>query len=70
MALQTKANGGRQLVIAYMSIGEAEDYRYVLATGLAIDSPSWLDAENPDWAGNYKSSILGTGMAGPDTSAS
>ena len=27
IALKTKANGGKRLVISYMSIGEAEDYR-------------------------------------------
>ncbi|MFC2751121.1 MAG: hypothetical protein ACFN38_08370 [Campylobacter sp.] len=26
--LKTKHNGGKRLVICYMSIGEAEDYRY------------------------------------------
>ncbi|MFN8088779.1 MAG: endo alpha-1,4 polygalactosaminidase [Mycobacterium sp.] len=53
-ALQSKANGGRRLVIAYMSIGEAEDYRYYWQAGWQSGSPSWLDSENPDWAGNYK----------------
>ena len=53
-ALQTKANGGRRLVLAYMSIGEAEDYRYYWQPGWRAEAPSWLDAENPDFAGNYK----------------
>ncbi len=53
-ALQTKANGGRRLVIAYMSIGEAEDYRYYWQADWRPGSPSWLGAENPDFAGNYK----------------
>ncbi|MGD9620815.1 MAG: endo alpha-1,4 polygalactosaminidase [Mycolicibacterium sp.] len=53
-ALQTKANGARRLAIAYMSIGEAEDYRYYFEAGWKQGSPSWLDTENPDWAGNYK----------------
>jgi cysteinyl-tRNA synthetase len=53
-ALQTKANGGRRLVIAYMSIGEAEDYRYYWQPGWRTGAPSWLDAENRDFAGNYK----------------
>lgn len=26
--MRTKANGGRRLVVCYLSIGEAEDYRY------------------------------------------
>lgn len=53
-ALQTKANGGRRLVIAYLSIGEAEDYRYYWQPGWRPGSPAWLAAENPDFAGNYK----------------
>ncbi|MCF8227063.1 MAG: endo alpha-1,4 polygalactosaminidase [Bacteroidales bacterium] len=52
--LQTKANGGRRLVISYMSIGEAEDYRYYWKEEWNNDKPDWLDEENPDWEGNYK----------------
>ncbi|MCB0930992.1 MAG: endo alpha-1,4 polygalactosaminidase [Mycobacterium sp.] len=70
-ALQTKANGGRRLVIAYMSIGEAEDYRYYWQAGWRPGSPSWLDSENPDWAGNYKVRYWEQGwqdiiLSGPD----
>jgi cysteinyl-tRNA synthetase len=53
-ALQTKANGGSRLVISYMSIGEAEDYRYYWQESWHTDPPEWLLEENPDWAGNYK----------------
>jgi cysteinyl-tRNA synthetase len=52
--LKTKNNGGHRLVIAYMSIGEAEDYRYYWDTDWNSDPPSWLKDENPDWEGNYK----------------
>jgi len=52
--LRAKANGGQRLVIAYMSIGEAEDYRYYWQSDWNANKPTWLDAENPDWAGNYK----------------
>ena len=52
--LKTKACGGNRLVICYMSIGEAEDYRYYWQPGWNTDPPSWLAAENPDWPGNYK----------------
>jgi len=37
-----------------MSIGEAEDYRFYWNTAWAISPPSWMEAENPDWPGNYK----------------
>ncbi len=53
-ALRHKANGGRRLVIAYVSIGEAEDYRYYWQSQWNNDQPIWLDEENPDWSGNYK----------------
>jgi len=52
--LREKANGGKRLVISYMSIGEAEDYRYYWQTSWNTSKPTWLDAENPDWPGNYK----------------
>ena len=52
--LKNKANGGKRLVIAYMSIGEAEDYRYYWQASWNTTKPSWMDAENPDWPGNFK----------------
>ncbi|MQY77256.1 MAG: hypothetical protein GH155_06460 [Spirochaeta sp.] len=60
--LKTKKNGGSRLVIAYMSIGEAETYRYYWheswdknGDGRADPAaPEWLTEENPDWEGNYK----------------
>ncbi|MGA1793423.1 MAG: endo alpha-1,4 polygalactosaminidase [Thermoplasmatota archaeon] len=53
-SLKTKNNGGFRLVIAYMSIGEAEDYRYYWDPAWKSSPPSWLEKENPDWEGNYK----------------
>ena len=44
----------RRLVVAYMSIGEAENYRYYWQSGWKPGSPSWLAGVNPDWDGNYK----------------
>ena len=52
--LKNKRNGGTRLVIAYMSIGEAEDYRFYWQDAWNKDQPSWMDRENPDWAGNFK----------------
>ena len=52
--LSTKQNGGSRLVIAYMSIGEAEDYRYYWQQGWKVGTPSFIKKENPNWAGNYK----------------
>jgi cysteinyl-tRNA synthetase, unknown class len=52
--LKIKANGARRLVVSYMSIGEAEDYRYYWQSSWNNDPPSWLDGENPSWEGNFK----------------
>jgi cysteinyl-tRNA synthetase len=52
--LSKKANGGIRMVICYMSIGEAENYRYYWQNSWATQKPAWLDAENPNWPGNYK----------------
>lgn len=52
--LKSKQNGGKRLVISYMSIGEAEDYRYYWDESWTVGSPSWIENENPDWEGNYK----------------
>ncbi|MEO0202428.1 MAG: MJ1477/TM1410 family putative glycoside hydrolase [candidate division WOR-3 bacterium] len=54
--------GGPKIVIAYMSIGEAENYRWYWKDewdanhdGIPDSSaPSWLGPENPNWKGNYK----------------
>ena len=53
-SLKTKLNGGKRLVISYMSIGEAEDYRYYWQSDWKRNEPEWLDKENPNWKGNYK----------------
>jgi cysteinyl-tRNA synthetase len=54
-------NGGRT-VLAYLSIGEAEDYRYYfdprwvswIEGQPTSAAPCWLGRTNPDWEGNYK----------------
>jgi cysteinyl-tRNA synthetase len=53
-ALKNKANGGKRLVVSYMSIGEAENYRFYWQNSWNTSKPNWLDAENPDWKGNFK----------------
>ena len=52
--LKQKANGGTRLVVIYMSIGEAEDYRYYWNESWTVGLPEWIEAENPEWEGNYK----------------
>ncbi len=53
-ALKQKANGGSRLVVCYMSIGEAEDYRFYWQDEWYDAPPSWMAGENPAWPGNYK----------------
>lgn len=52
--LKLKNNGGSRIIIAYMSIGEAEDYRYYWKDSWKVGSPGWIAKENPNWDGNYK----------------
>lgn len=53
-SLRSKANGGERLIVCYMSIGEAEDYRYYWQAAWNTTPPSWMSTENPDWPGNFK----------------
>tara|TARA_R110000868_G_scaffold37111_14_gene131638 strand:+ start:50305 stop:51279 length:975 start_codon:yes stop_codon:yes gene_type:complete len=52
--IRKKADGGSRLIISYMSIGEAEDYRYYWQQDWTAGNPEWIVTENPDWEGNYK----------------
>lgn len=60
--IQTAGPCGGRIVVSYMSVGEAEDYRFywnpswVDSQGRPIPgvAPSWLGPTNPDWVGNYK----------------
>jgi cysteinyl-tRNA synthetase, unknown class len=47
-------NNGARKVVAYLSVGEAEDYRYYWQTSWRVGSPYWLGAANDAWGGNYK----------------
>lgn len=40
-------------VIAYISLGEAEDYRSYWKKSWNSKKPVWLGKENPEWKGNY-----------------
>lgn len=52
-ALKVKPSGARRLVLAYLSVGEAEDYRPYWRAEWVRSRPDWLLGENPDWPGNY-----------------
>lgn len=56
------SSGGSKVVLAYMSIGEAEDYRWYWQNAWDANhdgvpdagAPAWLSGWNPDWPGNYE----------------
>lgn len=41
-------------VVSYLSIGEAEDYRWYWQPEWKPGDPDWIVEENPDWPGNYR----------------
>jgi cysteinyl-tRNA synthetase len=53
-SLQKKPSGRGRLVLAYLSIGEAEEYRYYWRSEWKRRPPQFLERENPEWKGNYK----------------
>ena len=52
-AMRQRPDGSCRLVLAYMSIGEAESYRFYWDKSWRRQRPSWLGKENPDWDENY-----------------
>jgi len=53
LRLKEKPQGGNRLILAYMSIGEAEDYRFYWQADWKENPPEWLLTENSRWEGNY-----------------
>jgi len=56
-----RASTGGKIVVAYLSIGEAEDYRFYWeqahgspGADWTADPPAWIGPTNPDWPGNYE----------------
>lgn len=47
--MQTKPDGGRRLVLAYLSVGEAAEYRPYWQRAWATTPPPWLGQANPEW---------------------
>ena len=60
--LQTKANGGKRLVLCYLNVGSAENFRYYWNGNWIIGDPSWIKKKyegyddefyvefwNPEW---------------------
>jgi cysteinyl-tRNA synthetase, unknown class len=55
--LKTKPDGSRRIVLAYLSIGEAETYRYYWkwywGRFFGLLAPDWRGPQNREWRGNY-----------------
>lgn len=62
LRLGRRSAGGEKQALVYISIGEAEDYRWYWQDAWDAGqagvpdpgAPAWLGAANPDWPGNYK----------------
>ncbi len=54
--LKSKPDGRPRLLLSYLSIGEAEDYRpdYFTPEYMTEDAPDWLLSENERWKGNRR----------------
>ena len=52
--LKHKANGGCRILLSYMSVGEAADYRPYWREEWNAERPHWLAEPNPEWPGSYK----------------
>ena len=55
--LKRKPDGGRRIVLCYLSIGEAEKYRYYWTWYwgwlFGLFAPEWRGRQNTEWRGNY-----------------
>lgn len=51
--LRRKPGGARRLVLAYLSVGEAESYRPYWQTAWRTEPPPWLGPENSRWPGSF-----------------
>ena len=51
--LRVKPDGSERIVLAYLSVGEAENYRYYWQKEWAAKPPTWLGKENKSWPGNF-----------------
>jgi cysteinyl-tRNA synthetase len=51
--MKAKPDGGRRLIIAYLSIGESEDNRYYWKAEWSRRRPACMGAESREWKGNY-----------------
>jgi cysteinyl-tRNA synthetase len=62
--MKQRPSGRPRLVLCYLSIGEAENYRYYWRSQWRPGSPSWVVAENQRWRGNYQVKYWDPGWQG------
>lgn len=53
LSLRNKPGGGTRTILCYMSIGQAESYRYYWQYGWNAHPPAFIDIEDPSWLDNY-----------------
>ncbi len=55
LPLKTRPDGKRRIVLSYLSMGEAERYRYYWKPDWdhLYSRPAWLGQENQQWPGNF-----------------
>ena len=52
-ALKSKPDGSKRLVFAYLSVGEAENYRHYWQPEWSANKAAWLGPINPNWPTSY-----------------
>lgn len=52
-SMKKKPDGGRRLVVAYFSVGEAEDFRYYWKAEWNKRRPGWVYKADKDWKGDF-----------------
>ena len=52
--LRKRPDGGRRIVLAYLSSGEAEEYRFYWKAEFAKVRPAWHAARNNRWPDNHR----------------
>ncbi len=52
--IKKRPDGSKRIVLSYMSIGEAEQYRFYFRDEWKQDPPEWLEEENCAWPGAHK----------------
>lgn len=52
-SMKKKPDGGRRIIIAYFSAGEAEDFRYYWKSEWNKKRPGWVHKSDKDWKGDF-----------------